>query len=202
MKVLTVQKGFTRVALAFIVGAALVLTYDGTMKFAQAHGAHGWRGAVIAAMNDLAVLVGILWPARPLQGIAVLCSGLTVWANVDHAGQGPGGLTVALVPPVLAILMVSALEYLVRHPVREPVVSQPEPVAAHEPISEPVDEPPVSREPTHEPPREPVSRTSEPTWDRESVLRLIAEEGLSTAEAVIRTGTSKATINRWKREAA
>lgn len=116
MNVLKAQHHFARLAVAAIVAAALILTYEGTVRFAQDHGALGWRGWVIAAMNDLAVLVGILWPERPLQAIAALCSGLTIWANVDHAGDGFAGKVIALVPPVLAILLVMALEALLRKP--------------------------------------------------------------------------------------
>lgn len=145
------QQVFARAASAFIVASALALTYDGTMTFAQAHGALGWRGALIAAMNDLAVIVGILWPEKPLQALAGLCAGLTIWANLSLASAGPAGIVIALVPPGLAILMVSALESVIRRADREPVsqaASQAEPIG--EPVSQPGE--PVSQdEPTYEP---------------------------------------------------
>lgn len=118
----TLQRDFARVAVAAIVTAAMVLTFEGTMRFTQAHGALGWRGAAIAGMNDLAVLVGILWPQKPLQALAGLCSIFTIWANLAHASSGAAGVAVALVPPVLAIAMVAALEYEVhRIKVTQPV---------------------------------------------------------------------------------
>lgn len=118
------QKAFARVVSVAIAGAAMVLTYAGTAEFCHQHGAPGWRGYTIAAMNDAAVLVGIAWPARPLQALAGLCAGLTVWANLAHAGPGWEGGLVALTPPFLAILMIGALELVWRSQVSaRPVLS-------------------------------------------------------------------------------
>jgi hypothetical protein len=182
MRVLKAQEGFARLASGAIVLAALVLTYEGTMRFCQRHGALGWRGALIAGMNDLAVLVGILWPQRLLQGIAALCSVFTIWANLDHAAAGPAGLAVALIPPALAIMMVAALEQVIRRVEAEPVA---------EPVSQEADSP------------EPVATQPESLhlveWTPESVRTLA--ESMTTAQIVSHTGLSKSTVNRYKKVA-
>jgi hypothetical protein len=205
MTILKAQQGFARVAVAFIVGAALVLTYDGTMRFAQAHGALGWRGAVIAAMNDLAVLVGILWPEKPLQALAALCSALTIWGNLDHAQPTVGGYTIALVPPLLAILMVAALEYLVRHPALEIVAEAPVGQVTHtepEPVPVEVPEIPVEVPETEPVPVHRVDGTDETPWDRERVMAWLSENpGITLKEAQAHTGIPKSTIGRWKNAA-
>lgn len=126
MKFTDVQKTAAQVAAVAIVGAAVVLTYAGTAQFCHAHGAPGWRGYTIAAMNDVAVLVGIVWPERALQALAVGCALFTGWANFAHAEPGWAGGTVALMPPVLAFLMIAALESVVRS-TRTPDIGQATP---------------------------------------------------------------------------
>jgi hypothetical protein len=187
--VLKAQKGFARLAVAFIVAGSMVLTYDGTMRFAQAHGALGWRGAVIALMNDLAVLVGILWPEKPFQALAALCSILTIWANVDHAGPGPAGVVVALVPPTLAILMVIALEIQVRRVKPDLVVALPDPPMTQPVITvTPVDLPPV-KEIEASDPLEATTREARAAW--------VKDHGPMTLAQIMETwGVSDSTAKR------
>lgn len=212
MTTLKAQEGFARLASALIVLAAIVLTFDGTVRFAHAHGALGWRGAAIAGMNDLAVLVGILWPRRPLQALAGLCAGFTIWANVDHAAPGPGGLAVALIPPLLAILMVAALERVAHgsavgqggSPVGRPKTHEAHFGGSIRPSGSvslkvvgrdgSLRDPWVEREPLHL-----VAQAQE--WDADSIARL-AKDGMSTAEIVAHTGVPKSTVNRWKKQVA
>ena len=128
------QEGFTRIAAGVIVLAALIYTYDGTMTFCQAHGALGWRGAMIAGMNDLTVLVGVLWPERPLQVLAGLCAVFTIWANLSHAEHTAAGYAVAAIAPALAVLLVGALEWIGR---RKPPVTPVTVTEVKSPATEP-----------------------------------------------------------------
>lgn len=194
--VLRVQQGFARAAVAFIVASALALTYDGTMTFSQEHGALGWRGAVIAGMNDLAVLVGILWPERPLQALAALCAGFTIWANVDHAKVGAAGLAVALIPPLLAILMVAALEYVLK------TEGGPEPVPVPKAIEEPVF---IRTEVVPEPRRKAIRARSTDeafeVWLRERPGDDVAKKAIQDAKGCS-AEAARAQLNRWKARAA
>lgn len=225
-----IQRAVAQVVAVLIAVAALVLTYVGTATFCHDHGAPGWRGYTIAAMNDLIVLTGLVWPERPLQALAGLCAAFTVWANLAHAAEGLSGLIVALIPPALAILLVWALEVVAHKPHAETVSREPvaEPMSHEpEPQLEPEDEPfreLVERLVEPEPnadvslfvdqygnaqyQREPLHLVDDPTtepeggWTQEIVAQRIKAHGWTTAQAVEYTGKSKATINRWKREAA
>lgn len=189
----TLQRDFARVAVAAIVATAMVLTFEGTMRFTQAHGALGWRGALIAGMNDLAVLVGILWPQRPLQALAALCSVFTIWANLAHAASGAAGVAVALVPPVLAIAMVAALEYEVH---RQPV-TQPDP--APEPVTQEVTQPdpPVVTEEVTDPPLTQDDDPADYVTPADRALWVKRQEReVSLSEIMATWGVSKSTAQR------
>lgn len=226
---LKVQRGTAKVVSVAVVVAALVLTYMGTALFCREHGAPGWRGYTIAGINDLVVLLGIVWPERPIQGVAGFCAAFTIWANVSHAGAGFSGLVVSFIGPGLAIGLITALEMVARGShaatqIAEPVESesaQSEPVsqAGPEPLSrserESMDEYVEFVERLNEPnPVRPrlVAAASVPDeaelveapeggWTKVNLLARMAEEGWTTAQAVRYTGKPKATINRWKAQA-
>jgi hypothetical protein len=170
------QRAFTRLSVALIVGSALVITYVGTMSFCQAHGAPGWRGSVIAAMNDLAVLVGVLWPERPFQVIAGFCASFTIWANVAHAAAGPAGITVALIPPFLAIALVGALELVLRRQAQLAQEAEPEPVQ-HVVVDQLEPEPLVQTEP------EPVQMSQAPEPVQEGFRKAQAQAQRAKVQA-------------------
>jgi hypothetical protein len=119
-RLLAFQQPIAQIAAVAIVAAAIVLTFSGTVEFCERHGAAGWRGVSTAAITDVTVLIGILWPRRPLQGLAALAAIFTMLANLGHASPGLSGVAVALIPPVGAILMVGALEYVIKHPLDVP----------------------------------------------------------------------------------
>ena len=125
------QQPLAHAASIAVVLTAIVLTFSGTVAFCEAHGAPGWRGWATAAITDVTVLVGLLWPRWPLQALSLLAASFTMLANLGHAAPGPAGAAVALIPPVAAILLVAALEYVVKHPIGgvtpEPEVAQPDP---------------------------------------------------------------------------
>lgn len=174
------QQRFAHLTSVLIVVAALVLTYMGTAKFCHQHGAPGWQGYTIAAMNDLLVLLAIVWPERPIQALGGLCATFTIWANQSHAAEGFSGLIVALIPPALGILVVAALEK-VAHDLRARQLTELTSQAEDEPVSrEPVsqDEPGPSREPSpvSQLPSESEAQTELAQWEAELAQRISEPE--------------------------
>jgi hypothetical protein len=135
-----------------------------------------------------------------LGSVALGSVSVTLTGNLAGAGPGLMGAAAALVAPLFAIAGFG-LE-LLGEPSPAQQVSRAAQAMTHSGSCEPVGTlglKVVSRDGSlrdpwaaHEPEHEPVS------WTPESVKALAADEGLSTAQIVSRTGLSKATVNRWK----
>lgn len=161
------------------------------------------EGGVFLVILSLA-LDHLTRPQKWVLGFVALGSvSVTLTGNLVGAGPGLMGAAAALVAPLFAIAGF-ALE-LLGESAPSQQVSRPAQAMTHGGSCAPVGSLALKvvaqdgslRDPyepvaAHEPEREPV------TWTPESVKRLSAEEGLSTAQIVSRTGLSKATVNRWK----
>jgi hypothetical protein len=204
-----------RLLTAGLTGIAFWNSYEHTVDWFRENGQAGAAGA-LALIPEVGVFLVILSlaldhltrPQKVVLGFVALGSvSVTLTGNLAGAGPGVFGVCAALVAPLFAIAGF-ALELM-----GESAPSQRESKAAQAPARPAqamthsgscaptgdlglmvVSRDGSLRDPwaQPEPEREPVA------WTPESVKRLSAEDGLSTAEIVSRTGLSKATVNRWK----